>query len=322
MGLTKFDVLQANVFIGGSSLLTQGKTWFVKPHSGSDGNLGNSPDRAFKTLAKALAMATANQNDVVYLFAESNTAANTTDYQATALDWNKDGVHLIGVGSGPLIGQRSRIAQLSSVKDIEDLVTISANNCLIANIEIFQGVTSSTATAARALVVSGERNHIVNCQISGNGDLGGSTDDAGARSLHVSGSENTFTHCYIGLDTVIRATQTSEVSITSAARTTFEDCVFQSYTSLSTFKAITATSIDRFVILKNCILSAVQNITSAVAPTGAIANTTPNGNLIGLHSGVFGYADVTTSDDTKTLWLSHGATTVVDMGVGKATDVA
>ena len=68
----------------------------------------------------------------------------------------------------------------------------------------------------------------------------------------------------------------------------------------------------------------MQNITSAVAPTGAIANTTPNGNAIILGGGVFGYADVTTADDTKTLQLTYSglAANVVDQGVGKATDVA
>lgn len=303
--------------------MTQGNSWFVRPRLGSDAYDGKSPAKAFATLAKALSVATANQNDVVYMFAEGNTAANTTDYQSAALDWNKDGVHLIGVGSGSMIGQRSRIAELSTVKTIEDLFTVSANNCYIANLEVFQGVASSTATAARAMVVSGMRNHIENCQISGNGDTGGSTDDAGARSLAVSGAENLFSHCYIGLDTVVRATQATEIAITGK-RNIFEDCIVESWTSLSTFKAITATSVDRFVVLKNCILSAVQNITSAVAPTGAIANTTPNGNMIILGGGVFGYADVTTSDDTKTLMLTYSglSTNVVDQGVAKGTDVA
>ena len=297
-----------------------GKSIFVRPGTGADTNDGLSPAKAKATLAGALAIATADSNDTVYLIAESNTAADTTDYQATALDWNKDGVHLIGINAGSMIGQRSRIAQLSTVKTIEDLFTVSADNCYISNIEVFHGVATGTQTAGRAMVVSGQRNMIENCQISGIGDS--SFDDAGARSLHVSGSENTFRHCYLGLDTIIRDTALCEVSVTSAARTTFEDCVFNSYTSLSTFKSVIATSIDRFVNFKNCMFITVQNITSSVAPTGAISNVTPNGQINMLGCGVFGYADVTTSDDTKTLNLSYTATTVVDMGVAKATDVA
>jgi len=316
-GLYQYGGVPVNGFMTGAT-----KAWFVRPSTGSDGNSGRKPTAAFKTLAKALSVATANSGEVVYLISESNTAANTTDYQATAFDWNKDGVHLIGLGASPMLGQRSRISQLSTVLTIEDLFTVSANNCYIANIEVFQGVASSTATSPRAVVISGQRNKIVNCQFSGNGDVGGSTDTAGARSLAVTGSENTFENCYIGLDTVLRATQTAEVTVSTGARNIFKDCMFNSYTSLSTFKSVAVTSIDRFVVFKDCIFSAIQNITSAVAPTGAISNTTPNGNLIGLGSGVYGFADVTTADDTKLLWLSYPATTVVDMGVGKATDVA
>jgi hypothetical protein len=176
-GITDFSPsgVQAAFFVG-SPFPTQGKVFFVKPYSGSDGNSGRSPKKAFKTLVKALASATANQNDVVYLMAEGNSASLTTDYQAAALDWNKDGVHLIGVGSGAMIGGRSRIGQLSTVKTIEDLFTVSADNCFIANIEVFQGVASSTATLERAVVVSGQRNHFVNCQFSGIGDT--SMDDS------------------------------------------------------------------------------------------------------------------------------------------------
>lgn len=308
--------------VGG--FMSTGKVFFVKPYTGSDSNRGNRPDSAFKTLAKALASARADKGDVVYLIPESNTAANTTDYQPTALDWNKDGVHLIGLGAGPMIGQRARIAQTSTVKTIEDLFTVSADNCLIANLEVYQGVASSTATSPRAAVISGQRNRILNCQLSGNGDLAGSTDTAGARSLAVTGSENTFQHCYIGLDTVIRATQTTEIYVDSPARTIFEDCVVNSYTSLSTFKAITCNAPDRFVLLKNCMLMAITGITSAVAPTGAIASGSINGKVMVLGGGVFGYADVTTADDSKTLQLTYSglAANVVDQGVAKATDVA
>src|SRR3970040_754976 len=83
-----------------------GQAWFVKPNTGSDSYSGKKPNRAFATLAAALAAATADNGDVVYFIAESNTAASTTDYQSEALDWNKDGVHLIGVNAAPAIGQR------------------------------------------------------------------------------------------------------------------------------------------------------------------------------------------------------------------------
>lgn len=303
--------------VGG--MFTPGRAIFVKPYSGSDANNGKSPAKAVKTLAQALSLATADKGDVVYLIAESNTAANTTDYQATALDWNKDGVHLIGIGAAPMIGQRSRIAQLSTVKTIEDLFTVSADNCLIANIEVYQGVASSTATSPRAMVVSGQRNHIVNCQISGIGDT--SHDTAGARSLAVTGAENTFENCYIGLDTVIRGTATAEVTIGNIARTVFKDCIFNTYTSSTTFKIVTYSAPDRFVLFKDCVLSAINNITSAVAPTGALAAATSvNGQIMLHNTAVYGCDNVTTADDSKV--LVFGAVSAVDSCLAKGVDIA
>lgn len=310
--------------IGSQALMTQGNSFFVKPYSGSNSNDGQTPDTAVKTLAYALSLCTANQNDTVYMFAESNTGASTFEYLSSALTWNKDGVHLIGVNANPLVGIRSGIRNSLTATTIEDLFTVSAHNCLIANISVFQGDVTSTASAPRAMVVSGMRNRFFNCQISGNGDTGGSMDVAGARSLAVTGAENIFQHCYIGLNTVIRGTQTTEVYVTTGARNIFEDCVIDSYTSLSTFKAFTAGAPDRFVMFKNCVFNAVQNITSAVAPTGAIASGSVNGSILVMGGGVFGYADVTTADDSKTLMLTYGAlaANIIDMGVAKGTDIA
>lgn len=298
-----------------------GNHFFVKPHSGSDAADGRSPDKALKTLAKALAKATANNGDVVHLISESNTAANTTDYQSVALDWNKDGVHLIGENAGALLGQRSRISNLSTAAPITGgLLIVSANNCYIANVEVFQGAAASNPTGASiAVKVTGQRNHFYNCQFSGIGhsDL----DDASSRSLLVSGSENLFKHCYLGLDTIIRATATAEVELSAGARHTFEDCVINSYTSLSTFKAVKCGSPDRFAIFKNCMIMAIQNISSAVAPTGAIDSGSVNGFVALLGTAVFGYANVTTADDSKTL-VSGPAGGLVDMGLATGVDIA
>ena len=327
MGVTHFPqgITSFGMPVFGAGLMpSQGKVIHCKPYSGLDGNDGLSSETAIKTLTKALALATANQNDIVLLYAESNTAASTFDMMTVALDWNKDAVHIVGVCAGNFIGQRAGLRMATSTTAVTDMFTISANDCLIANIQIFQGDYTLASGSPRALVVSGMRNKFVNCHISGAGDTGGSMDVAGARSLAVTGAENCFQHCYIGLDTVIRGTMTTEVYLTTGARNTFEDCVFDSYTSLSTFKAITVGASDRFVLFKNCMFNAVQNITSAVAPTGAIASGSVNGSVLLFNCGVFGYADVTTADDTKTLQLSMSglAANVVDQGVAKGTDVA
>jgi hypothetical protein len=199
------------------------------------------------------------------------------------------------------------------------LVVVSANGCIFRNIEIFQGQGGTNPTGASiALSVTGQRNHFINCQVSGIGHA--ELDDATSRSLKVSGSENTFTHCYIGLDTIIRATATAEVEVSGGARNIFEDCVINSYTSLSTFKALLAGSPDRFVMFRNCLINAVQNITDAVSPTGAIDSGSVNGSILILGGAVFGYTNITTADDSKTL-VSAPAGGLVDMGLASSVDI-
>lgn len=304
----------------GAPIFHTGKAFFVKPSTGNDLNSGRKPTQALKTLAKALSLATANSGEVVYLIAESNTASATTDYQSTALDWNKDGVHLIGVGCDPFMGQRARISQLSTATAIVDgLFIVSANNCVISGIEIFHGQGGTNPTGASiAMVVSGQRNHIKNCQISGIGHS--ELDDATSRSLSVTGAENLFTNCYIGLDTVIRSTATSEVDCANA-RNTFDNCMIHSYTDATTFKALTTTSsvTGRFVLLRNTMLSVITNISSADTPTGAIAHA-QSGSVYLMNSGVFGYDDVATSDNANVFVLAPvGA---VDSGHALGVDIA
>jgi hypothetical protein len=285
---------------------TAGKIIHCKPYTGTDNGNGskNSP---VKTLVHALALATADKNDIVLLYEESNTAAYTTDYQSTALDWNKDGVHLIGVSNAPFIGHRARIGQTSTVKTITDLFTVSADNCLIAGLEIYQGVASSTASYERAMVVSGMRNKIANCQISGIGDT--SMDDAGSCSLAVSGAENYFKDCYIGLDTVLRAGSgaLTEIDIVSGGtRNVFDKCIVNSYTSLTTWKAISvaAGSYHTATWLRDCMLCSETNRTSTVTVTGAIIHSGA-GNVFMLGGGVFGYAAVSTLDNSSIIALTY-----------------
>ncbi len=311
--------------LGGAGIPFTGNYYFVRPADGSDANNGTTPATAFKTLAFALTQCKAGNNDVVYLIAESNTASATTDYQSANLNWNKDGVHLIGINNGSFLGQRSRISAnaTSAPTAFANLFTLSANNCLIANIEFFQGAMGTNPSAASTcFTLSGQRNRIVNCQISGIGDT--TLDDVGSNSLTISGSENYFQHCYIGLDTVIRATSVTEVVISAGARNLFEDCQFETYTSGSTFKMVSInTACDRWIKFKNCEFHAVQNITSAVAPTGLLGLTTMNGEVLLVNPYCYGFAQYTTADNNYARILGfNGDSTTHLVGLAGNIDAA
>lgn len=304
-------------------LPTQGASFFVAPGTGpgqgSDSYDGLTPQTAFRTLAKALQSAVSGRNDIVYLLAQGNVAAQTTDYQSVTLDWNKNNVHLIGVNAAPFLGQRSRVALISTYATASNLFTVSGNGCLIQNIEFFAGVADTTPTGC--VKVTGDRNHFQNCQISG---IGAATNDIlGAYDLTLTGSENVFDDCYIGLDTIIRATcVTGTVLSGSPTRNLFRRCSFEYYTSASTFKGITIpTTADRWVKFIDCDFVAVQNVSSAVAPTGLIGITTMNGQVIMRNPLMYGFAQYVTADNAYVQILgNNGLATGHLIGITQGVD--
>lgn len=242
-----------NVPVVGSQV-TQGKCFFVRPRLGSDGNDGLTPERALKTVAKALDLCTANQNDTVYFIAEhGSTSASTTDYLTANLDWNKNLTHLIGIGTGSMVGQRARISTATALTTA--MFTVSGSGCQISNIGFFFGVASATTTSIGAVLVTGDRNFFHNCQISGIGN--DDMDVTGAYSLKLSGAEeNTFNNCYIGLTTVGRGTAANAelVLASDCARNYFIDCVLITKGDVNTHQIVqipTAGLIDD-VVFKRC----------------------------------------------------------------------
>lgn len=256
MGVTNFDVVQANLFLGGS-VLTQGNQFFVKPRTGSDGASGRSPKEALKTLAAALSRCVANQNDIVFLISEHNdTAASTTDQQSATLDWNKDLVHLIGINAGGPVSMRSRIGFTSSYDTASNLFTLSADACRIENIHFFAGVAGTNPTGC--MKVTGDRNLIRNCHIAGIGN--NNNDIAGAYSLLLdAGHENLFDDCTIGLDTIARGTAANSGLLVdgSSSRNEFRGCRFIAQVEHATnhvhVRLADTTAIDRYLLFKECV---------------------------------------------------------------------
>jgi len=174
--------------IGGMATPSQGVVWHVKPDTGSDGNDGLTPDTALRTLVRAHQLAFANRNDIVRLYSESNTAADTTDYQTATLTWSKDLLHLEGVCSGSMVSQRARVANATS-SVLSPLITWSADGCLVSGIQFFHGVADATALVDFNL--TGSRNRFENVHFAGVGDATQSA--AGACSLKLDAcTENVF----------------------------------------------------------------------------------------------------------------------------------
>ncbi len=310
--LATINTLKSGVFP------TQGNIYFVAPGTGNDLNSGTS-DQPLKTLARALALATAGQNDIIYLLAQSNTAAATTDYQNTTLLWNKDLVHLIGVNGSPMLGQRSRVALDAAYATASNLITVSANGCLFANIEFFAGVASVLPTGC--MKVTGQRNHFVNCQISGMGNS--ANDIAAAYSLWLAaGAENVFDGCYIGLDTVtLGAAANSQILCTLAAtRNLFRSCIFATYTNHATnnnFLRAPTSSLDRWLQFDNCRFINPVDASSTLLTQAFIVASDAGGSVLltGADTGVVGATDWN-STDSGTVVAVNGTVTAATFGLG------
>jgi hypothetical protein len=291
-----YAAMQAvNALISSQGILTQGNVWWVRPISGSDINDGKSPATAFATLTAALAAATAGQNDVVLLCAESNSASGTTAYQSAALAWNKDLVHLIGVNAGPLYSQRSRIAFSAAYVGATDLFDLTANGCLISGIEFFMGVASANPTGC--MTVSGERNHFVRCHIAGMGNT--ANDIAGAYSLQLKGAEeNFFEDCTIGQDTVSLSAAANSVLLFTAGtaactRNWFRNCRFELYAGAAAeclfVRGGGSGNLDREQVFEDCLF--LNSIASgATTLTHGMAVATGGGVVLltGAKTGLFG----------------------------------
>lgn len=312
--------------VGNPFPIQTGTAYFVAPKTGRDGNRGTSLERPLKTLPAAFAKTKANSNDVVYLVQEGATNDMEADFELTeALDWNKNCVHLIGIGAGAFGATGARIANAASSPAIEDgLIKFTADNCIIANITAI--VFPSTVPGTGALIpaaLSGSTNRFINCAFPGM--ITSATDTATSRSFIATGGlRNSFQHCFFGSSNSIRDNATAEVELSAGGNYTFENCQISSYTSQVAFNAISCGTLTADVLLNNCVLSASQNRPSSVAPTGAIDSGTITGQIMVNGGGVFGYGDVTTADDTNVYVLSpsSNAAVLVGMGVAATTDVA
>lgn len=98
MGVTNFDTVQANAYLGiGYGVpSTTGNTWYVSSVTGNNSNDGKSPARPKGSIAGAISAATASRNDVIVLMP----GHTSTISSATGLALNKAGITIVGIGNG------------------------------------------------------------------------------------------------------------------------------------------------------------------------------------------------------------------------------
>lgn len=226
-----------------------GNIYYLDPTNGLDTNDGRTPGTAVKTLPVAYALLTANQNDVLVYIANAGSIS-----LSAAFAWEKSYTHFVGLCSPVGVGGRARIFQTSTATGVSPLINITASGCIFQNLYIFHGV--NDATSLVCVQVTGQRNYFNNVHFAG---IGNATMDAtGACSLKIDGgAENVFENCFIGLDTIARGTNSTELWFDSAAtRNRFKDCMIYAYISNAGHALVTvedAQGIDRYLTFENCL---------------------------------------------------------------------
>lgn len=205
-------------------LMQAGGNWYYcNPTNGTSSGDALTPATANSSLDTCYGLTRSGYNDGV-IFIGGATAYSPS----AAMTWSNNYCHLIGAtNSLPGMGQRARVVN-TAANDLGTLFTLSGSGCCIANMQFFDG--KDSAADGACVLVSGSRNHLVNCFVAGMGDAtaSGPATRSGSYSLKVSGAENCFSGGTIGLDTIARTAANSEL-IVSGARNRFVGCEIRSY---------------------------------------------------------------------------------------------
>jgi hypothetical protein len=274
-----------------------GKVFYVDGANGSDNYGGTTPQTAFKTLDVAYGACAGDMNEIIYALGSAGTSINFSSAitsGSTGLVWSKNSTHLIGLGVPTAVGQRAHISNGASTKLYTPLITVSGRGNLFQNVELFNGGNHATQ-AAVCLLVTGDNNAFVNCQISGGGHTTSATNSAmrslvvGSATGPVQADENFFYHCYIGLDTVSRNTTSAEIEFVATAqnaRCSFEACTFTTYSSSATtlLVKVGATSIDRHLVFKDCLFLNPSTFSGGAITSQALACDANPGGIVMLHN--------------------------------------
>lgn len=253
-----------------------GDIYYVNATTGSDSNIG-SLTHPFATLGAALAAATANNGDIIYLMG--------TVHLTATLAWNKNGVSLVGQLS-PSGNCRSRISSTGATA-FSPLVNVTGVGCSFINLGTFHGGFTGATGSQVCWNEAAGRNYYSHVQFLGGGDAT-TAALAGMRSLTITGGgENVFDDCTVGLDTIVRATNAnaSMELLSSTPRNVMNRPIFRALISDTADVHITVgvDGMDRDLTLNNPVfLNAVYSTGSTMA--AAITNNAASGGAIVLNS--------------------------------------
>lgn len=258
---------------GNVAAVGPGKVYFVNPTTGSNANPGTKMEKPFATITAAYNATTTNNHDLIVLSANA-AHSQTADGQ---LATSKNRVHFLGLDAvGRYLGQRTRWTMGVTTGSGIAIVQNTGVGNTFQNIKFDSSDTLSTSVYAFA--EGGEYTVIENCEIVKSTDL----DQAGMAELLMNGDSALVRGCYIGSTVHEKTAANTNVLLTRETiagkvcrDSMFEDCIFglkSTSATASHFHSTLATDVERFLIIKNCIMI-VAKLSSATVGDAVIVDT-------------------------------------------------
>lgn len=269
-GITSFGI---PTFGSGGLLPFTGSYFWVNETTGSDGNTGGASD-PFKTLARAINAATANNGDVIFIEGTIHTTAT--------IAWSKNGVNLIGLTSPSNNCQAGISAQGATA--FSPLVNVTGTGCIFANLSAFHGGFTGATGSQVCWNDAGGDNGYFNVEFFGGGDAT-TAALAGMRSLTITtNGNNQFVGCTIGLDTVTRATNAnaSLELLSGTARNVFRSCIFQALVSDASDVHVTvgAAGMGTYCLFQECTFVNAVDSTATAMSAAITADAAAGGSVL------------------------------------------
>lgn len=252
--------------------VTEGNYYFVDADNGSDGNKGISIDKPFKTIAKAYATATSNNNDVICL------VGSGTHPLTEMLDVTKNRVHFVGLdGAGRRYGQGAKVSLgvTTAATDIGTVKVTGVRNSF-TNIKF---INNNTVTEGiYCFVDGGEYTSMVNCEVYKSTDM----DVTGAADMVTNGDSSQYIDCTFGSlatarsGAVIRPTVLVTKGVAGAGKVArdvlFKGCRFWINASATANRFVyggNATDVERIMEFDRC--KFINNGASSSVPAQNVA---------------------------------------------------
>lgn len=247
-----------------------GTVYFVDATNGSDGNHGKSPDKALKTVTKALTLVTTNNHDVIAL------SANAAHSITAMLDVSKNRVHFVGLDGrgGYGMGARARLtmAVTTAAADIAVMKNTGVGNTF-TNIKFDSSNTKDESLYAVA--EGGEYAIYKSCEFYKSTDL---NETAAAEVLN-NGDSAQWINCVFGssaniiADDKIRPNMllTATLSGKKCRDNIIDSCIFLSKaggTEAVRIYGANATDVERMFYVKDSLF--FNNPLSAATPAHAV----------------------------------------------------